>query len=79
MPARLRVVCTDDATEVTFGASDGPTYEVHGNADALVSVFSGSSILGQDMLDGKVMCIGTIEHVSILTGRCIAWAFGEGR
>jgi hypothetical protein len=79
MPARLRVVCADDGMETTFGASDGPMYEVHGSADALASVFSGSSILGQDMLEGRVMCVGTIEHVSVLTGRSIAWAFGEGR
>lgn len=79
MPARLRVVCTDEGAEVTFGTSEGPIYEVHGTSAALTSVFSGSSILGQDMLDGKVMCVGTIEHVSVLTGRCIAWAFGEGR
>jgi hypothetical protein len=79
MPPRLRVVCTDDGTETTFGATDGPLYEVHGSADALASVFSGSSILGQDMLEGKIQVVGTIEHVSILTGRSIAWAFGEGR
>ena len=79
MPARLRVLCTDDGTELILGSSDGPMYEVHGTAGALVSVFSGSSILGQDMLEGKVKCVGTIEHVSVLTGRAIAWAFGEGR
>jgi hypothetical protein len=79
MPARLRVVCTDDGSEITLGAPDGPMYEVHGSAHALVSVFTGQSILGQDMLDGKVRCVGTIEHVSVLTGRFIDWAFGEGR
>lgn len=79
MPARLRVVCTDEGAVVTFGASEGTVYEVHGTAAALASVFSGSSILGQDMLDGKVMCVGTIEHLSVITGRCIGWAFGEGR
>jgi hypothetical protein len=79
MPARLRVVCTDDDCEITLGATDGPMYEVHGSAPALVSVFTGQSILGQDMLDGKVRCVGTIEHVSVLTGRFIDWTFGEGR
>jgi hypothetical protein len=79
MPARMRVVCTDDGTETTFGASEGAMYEVHGSAAALASVFSGSSIIGQDMLDGKLQVVGTIEHVSILTGRSIAWVFGEGR
>jgi hypothetical protein len=79
MPARLRIVCTDDGNEVTLGSPDGPMYEVHGPGPALVSVFTGQSILGQDMLDGKVRCVGSIEHVSVLTGRFIDWTFGEGR
>ena len=79
MPARMRLICTDEGTELTLGASDGPTYEVYGTADALASTFSGASILGQDMLDGKLMCVGMLEHGSIVTGRSIAWALGEGR
>ncbi len=79
MPARLRVVCTDDGAEASFGDGNGSVYEIHGTAEALCSVFSGASILGQDMLDGKLQLVGSIEHASILTGRSIAWAFGEGR
>jgi hypothetical protein len=79
MPSRLRVVCTDDGTEAIFGDGDDSTYEVHGTAKALTSVFSGASILGQDALEGKLLIVGRIEHVSIITGRSIAWALGEGR
>jgi len=79
MPGRLRVVCTDDNTEAIFGNGEGSTYEVHGSAPALVSVFSGASILGQDALEGKIMIVGSIEHASTLTGRSIAWVLGEGR
>jgi hypothetical protein len=79
MPSRLRIVCTDDGTEATFGNGDGSTYEVHASADALVSAFTGASILGEDMLQGKVLVVGTVEHASVLTGRLIAWALGEGR
>jgi hypothetical protein len=79
MPSRLRVVCTDDVTEAIFGDGDDSTYEIHGTAKALTSVFSGASILGQDALEGKLLIVGRIEHVSIITGRSIAWALGEGR
>jgi hypothetical protein len=79
MPSSLRVVCTDDASEVQFGESGPPAYEIHGSADALRSIFSGSSVLGQDALDGKVLVVGSFEHISILTGRSIAWVMGEGR
>jgi hypothetical protein len=79
MPARLRVVCTDDGTEAVFGNGGDSTYELHGSAKALKSIFSGASILGQDALEGKVLIVGSIEHASIITGRSIAWALGEGR
>jgi hypothetical protein len=79
MPAQLHVVCTDEGTEAVFGNDGGSVYEVHAPAAVLRSVFSGGSILGQDMLEGKLMAVGSIEHASIVTGRSIAWALGEGR
>jgi hypothetical protein len=79
MPSMLRVVCTDDGTEATFGNGGGSTYEIHGSAKALISAFTGASILGQDILEGKLLIVGSFEHVSTLTGRSIAWALGEGR
>ena len=79
MPSRLRVICTDDGTEAVFGNDAGSVYEVHGSAEVLASVFSGASILGQDMLEGKLLAVGSFEHGSIVTGRSIAWALGDGR
>ncbi len=78
MPAALRVVCTDDGTEAVFG-NGGSEYEIQGSAKALASVFTGASIIGEDMFSGKIFVVGTIEHASVLTGRSIAWAMGEGR
>lgn len=79
MPSQLRVCCTDDGTDAVFGDANGSVYEIHGSATKLTALFSGASILGQDALDGKLHIVGTLEHASILTGRMIAWAFGEGR
>ena len=79
MPRSLLVVCTDDATRVQFGEPGEPDYQVHGTAKALQSAFGGSSIFIEDVLNGKVMVVGTFEHASVLTGRAIAWAMGEGR
>lgn len=79
MPSRLRVVCTDDGTEAVFGNGDGAIYEIHGSASALTSAFSGTSIIGEDALEGRLRIVGSFEHISILTGRSIAWALGEGR
>jgi hypothetical protein len=75
MPAALLVVCTDDGARLTLG--DGPPeYELHGRAHALLSVFTGGSVLGEDMLNGKLYGVGSLQHLAELTGRSIAWMFG---
>ena len=82
VPRSLRVVCTDDGTESWYGeppAGGRAEYEIHGTAAALVSVFSGTTILGEDYLNGRICAVGSFEHGSVLTGRSIAWALGEGR
>jgi hypothetical protein len=75
MPGVLLVVCTDDDSRLTLG--DGsPDYELHGSATALTSVFTGGSVLGEDMLNGKLCGVGSLQHLAELTGRSIAWMFG---
>ena len=75
MPGTLIVVCTDDDARLTLG--DGPTeYELHGSARALVTVFTGGSVLGEDLLTGKLYGVGSLQHLAELTGRSIAWMFG---
>jgi hypothetical protein len=75
MPRTMLVVCTDDGSRLTLG--DGtPEYELHGSAPALMSVFSGGSVLGDDLLNGKLYAVGSLQHMAELTGRSIAWMFG---
>jgi hypothetical protein len=73
MPERLRVVCLDDGTAIDLGPSTGSQYEIHGAAPALVSIFSGNSVFGQDLLEGKVYAIGSLQHASVLTGSFLEW------
>ena len=80
MPERLTVVCIDDGAVLELGdtaAADADAdlehYAIHGSADALVSIFSGNSVFGQDLLDGKVYAVGSLEHASVLTGGFLAW------
>ncbi|HEV2369705.1 MAG TPA: hypothetical protein VGR90_07505, partial [Acidimicrobiales bacterium] len=80
MPGSMLVVCTDEGGQLRLGAADGPpAYELHGPASALVSVFSGQTIAGQEFLAGKLKAVGSFEHASVLTGRSIGWVLGEGR
>ena len=51
----------------------GSVYEIHGSATALMSIFSGNSVFGQDLLDGKVFAIGSMQHASVVTGAFLAW------
>ena len=79
MPERLRVVCLDDGAALDLGTGGGPDaspsscYEIHGSARALVSIFSGNSVFGQDLLEGKVYAIGSLRHASVLTGGFLEW------
>ena len=75
MPARLHVVCLDDGAALDLGVDAEPAsqYEVHGSALALASIFSGNSVFGQDLLDGKVFAVGSLQHASVVTGALLDW------
>ncbi len=74
MPAAMRIVCLDDGTSLELGNDVDEHYEIHGSAAALTSIFSGNSVFGQDLLDGKVFASGSLQHASVLTGRSVEWA-----
>ena len=75
MPSAMRVVCTDDGSEITLGSGTAE-YELHGSAHALLNIFCGNTVLGQDVLDGKLHAVGALGHTAVLTGRSIAWMLG---
>ena len=51
-------------------------YELHGSEHALLNVFCGNTVLGQDLLDGKLFAVGKLAHLAELTGRSLAWMLG---
>ena len=75
VPRSMRVVCTDDGSEITLGETP-VVYELHGSKHALLNVFCGNSVLGQDLLDGKIQAVGKLAHLAELTGRSLAWVLG---
>jgi len=76
VPRSMRVVCTDDGSELTIG--DTPAaYELHGGRHALLNVFCGNTVLGQDLLDGKLFAVGKLAHLAELTGRSLSWMLGQ--
>ena len=76
VPRSMRIVCTDDGSQLALG--DPPAvYELHGSEHALLNVFLGNSVLGQDLLDGKLFAVGKLAHLAELTGRSLAWMLGQ--
>jgi hypothetical protein len=74
-PRGMRVVEVDTGAEITYGESPAE-YELHGTEHALMTLFTGGSILLQDMLDGKLDAVGALRHSAALTGRSLAWMMG---
>lgn len=76
VPRSIRIVCTDDGSEITLG-DRLPEYELHGSEHALLNVFCGNTVLGQDLLDGKIYAVGKLAYLAELTGRSLAWMLGQ--
>ncbi|MEY2401859.1 MAG: hypothetical protein QOJ08_1970 [Ilumatobacteraceae bacterium] len=75
-PRSMRIVCTDDGSELVLGESP-VEYELHGSEHALLNVFLGNTVLGQDLLDGKLFAVGKLAHLAELTGCSLAWMLGR--
>lgn len=76
-PRSLRVVATDSRAEVTFGERPAE-YELHGTEHALGTLFTGGSVLGEELVNGRLGAVGTLRHTAELTGRSLAWMLGGG-
>lgn len=74
-PPGLKVVCLDDGHARHFG--DPPYYEIHGSARRLQTLFSGGSVLAEDLLAGRLYAVGKLQHTAELTGRSLDWAMGR--
>ncbi len=75
VPKGVRIVCTDDDTEFLLGGAP-VDYEIFGSAHQLTVLFTGGSVFGQDLLDGKLHAVGSLAHMAELTGRTLAFMMG---
>jgi hypothetical protein len=72
MPAALEVVETDTGERLLLGGGE-PRVELHGSPHWLAVVLSGNSVLGEDILAGKVQFVGALKYLAVMTGRSIEW------
>ena len=75
-PRGVHVICTDEHSQITIGAEPAE-FEIHGTAHRLTALFSGSTVFGQEVLDGHLYAVGSLEHLAVLTGRSLDVAFGR--
>ena len=52
-------------------------YELHGSAHALLNIFTGNTVFGEDLFAGKVFAVGPFSQTAVLTGRSIALMLGD--
>lgn len=76
-PRGFRVVATDTGAEATFGEQPAE-YELHGTEHALGTLFTGGSVLGDELVNDRLMAVGSLRHTAELTGRSLAWMLGGG-
>lgn len=76
-PRPIRVVCTDDGATRQWGGDAEPTIEIHGTASQLASALSGSSVLPEEVLEGRLTVVGDFRSLSMLTRFAIDHLFGE--
>jgi hypothetical protein len=76
-PRLLRVVCADDGAEHAVGQPGGSRVEVHGQAWALLAVFTGGDHLGAAVLEGRVQVVADLPELSRLVGVLTRYMLGE--
>ncbi|MFZ3561292.1 MULTISPECIES: hypothetical protein [unclassified Streptomyces] len=67
-PEGLRVVCSTEEQEVTFGVDSGAAYEVHGPAEALAAAFSGRGDSFLFAIATGVTVVGGVGQLSAMCG-----------
>jgi hypothetical protein len=75
-PRGIHVVCTDDASQITLGV-EPVEFEIHGSAHRLTALFTGQTVFGQEVLEGRLYAVGSLAYLAELTGRSLDVLFGR--
>lgn len=76
-PRPIRAVCTDDGSSRQWGGDGDATIEIHGPGPQLASAMAGSSVLAEDVLEGRLRIVGDLKALSVLTRFTVDNLFGE--
>jgi len=77
MPDSLGVYCFDENSTAEFGDSGGNHYQLLGTSGALARLFSGRSLIADELRGGELALDGTSSSFSALVGANLKVVFGE--
>lgn len=75
-PRGIHVVCIDENSQITLGV-EPVEFEIHGTAHRLTALFTGGTVFGQEVLEGHLYAVGSLEHLAELTGRSLDVMMGR--
>lgn len=76
-PSGLRVVCTDDGTELQLGEPGPRVPELHAAAWVLEAIFLGGDHLGAAMIEGRLKVVSDLATLNHLIGLGVDRMLGE--
>ena len=76
MPEAIKLNCTNEGRKLVLG--DGTEIvEIIGSSTSLSSLFSGSSVLINELMQGNLQMRGTLKHMTVLNGLTLKSMIGE--
>ncbi|MBQ63314.1 MAG: hypothetical protein CMQ19_14755 [Gammaproteobacteria bacterium] len=76
MPKAIKITSTDKHQDLWFGNGLNEV-EICGKSKMLSSMLTGSSILVEDVIAGRVQIIGSLKHLSVLSEATLKMKLGE--
>jgi hypothetical protein len=67
MPDAIKLTSTNEGRELTLGEGEN-VVEILGSSTSLSDLFSGSSVLINELLQGNLQMRGTLKHMTVLSG-----------
>ncbi len=66
MPTGIKITNTDEQRSLQFG-SDSHEVELHGDSKSLSSLLNGSGVLANEVMQGRLKILGSLEHMVVLS------------
>ena len=76
MPDAIKLTSTDDGRQLTLGEGS-QVVEITGKSTSLASLFAGSSVLINELMQGNLQMRGTLEQMTVLSGVTLKSMVGE--